>query len=165
MQRKLLIRADSQTAEVWDGERLLKTCRISTAKNGPGSAEGSYCTPSGKLRVARKIGDGLQEGAVLKSRVPTGEIWQGEARDEDLILTRILWLEGREDHNKNSFDRYIYLHGTNQEKTLGTPASRGCVRFSNKDIIEIFDLLAEGAEVEIIYNACPKPEKNFEPKP
>jgi lipoprotein-anchoring transpeptidase ErfK/SrfK len=165
MQRKLIVRADIQTAEVWEGRTLLKTCKISTAKNGPGCGEGSLCTPTGKHRVAKKIGGGLEKGAILKSRQPTGEVWRGEARDEDLILTRILWLDGAEEHNRNSFGRYIYLHGTNQEDALGTPASHGCVRFSNNDIVEIYELLAEGAEVEIVYCDVPRPGKSLEPKP
>ena len=148
---KLIVDAKTQTANLFENHKHLKSYKISTAKNGPGSENGSNCTPMGKLRVAQKIGDGLPKGSVLKSREPTGDIWQGEELGDDLILTRILWLEGAEEDNKNTFDRYIYLHGTNQEKDLGTPVSHGCIRFSNDDIIEIFDILQTGAEVEILY--------------
>ena len=160
---KLTIRADSQIAELSKDGVVIKIYKISTAKNGAGCAEGSYCTPAGKLRVAEKIGDGLEEGTILESRVPTGEVWRGEKLDNDLILTRILWLDGQEEANKNSKDRYIYIHGTNQEQDLGTPASKGCVRFSNKDVVEVFDYLSEGAEVEIIYTSCLKPKIAFKP--
>lgn len=154
--RHLIVYADRQQAELWEGGRLCKTYPVSTAKNGAGCAEGSYCTPAGKLRVAEKIGEGLPAGAVLKSREPTGEIWTGEARDDDLILTRILWLEGGEEHNRSTRERYIYLHGTNHEDKLGTPASHGCIRFSNRDIIEVFDRLAPGATVEVRYDPPPR---------
>lgn len=157
--RRLVIKADTQTAEAWEGNALVKTYAVSTAKNGAGCTEGSYCTPTGKMTVAQKIGGGLPQGAVLESRAPTGQVWQGEASDEDLILTRILWLAGAEEHNRNTQDRYIYLHGTNQENRLGTPASHGCVRFSNKDIVEVYDFLSEGAEVEIVYNNVPAPRR------
>lgn len=163
MTAKLIVRADTQTADLYKQGVLVKTYKISTAKNGAGCVEGSNCTPTGRFRVAEKIGDSLPEGAVLKSRIPTGDVWKGEALEEDLILTRILWLDGVEDHNRNSKDRYIYLHGTNQENRLGTPASHGCVRFSNKDIVDVFSHLAEGAEVEIIYNSCPAPSRTLKP--
>lgn len=151
MSRKLVVRADLQIAELWEAGWRVASFPVSTAKNGMGCGEGSFCTPSGKFRIAQKIGEGLPQGAVLKSRQPTGEIWTGGLGEEDLILTRILWLEGAEDHNKNTKDRYIYLHGTNQEAQIGTPVSHGCVRFRNEDIVTVFDFLSEGAEVEIIY--------------
>lgn len=148
--RKLIVRTDLQIAELWEDSHKVASFPVSTAKNGTGCVEGSFCTPTGKFRVAEKIGDGLPEGAVLKSRQPTGEIWMGQPRAEDMILTRVLWLDGAEEHNKNTKARYIYLHGTNQEDQIGAPASHGCVRFRNKDIITVFDFLAEGAEVEIL---------------
>ena len=67
----------------------------------------------------------------------------------DLVLTRILWLQGLEDQNANTFQRYIYIHGTNDEASLGRPASHGCVRMRNREIIELFDLVAEGTPVWI----------------
>ncbi len=109
----------------------------------------------GKLRVASKIGQGLPIGGVLRTRTPTGEIWSVDSTnplsssEEDLVLTRLLWLEGAEDHNANTFQRYIYLHGTNQEHLLGQPASHGCIRFSNQDIVEVFDAIQVGNEVEV----------------
>jgi len=150
--QKLVIHAERQTAELWESGQLTQTYRISTARNGAGCAPGSYCTPTGKLRVSEKIGEGLPMGAILKSRQFTGNVWDGSSPcDEDLILTRILWLEGLDDGNKNTKDRYIYLHGTNQEDLLGTPASHGCIRFSNADIVDLFNRLDTGSEVEVIY--------------
>jgi len=125
---------------------------VSTASYGVGCNAGSNKTPSGKLRIAEKIGHGCAVGTVFKGRIPTGEIWteQGGPAGADLILTRILWLEGCEPSNANTKERYIYLHGTNHEQLLGTPCSHGCIRLSNKDILEVFDLVPEGTEVEII---------------
>jgi GrpB-like predicted nucleotidyltransferase (UPF0157 family) len=154
--RRLLIKSASQRAELWEGDHLFKTYRISTAMNGLGCQENSYCTPTGKLRVASKIGEGLPMGSVLRARIPTGEVWTADPSNplfkstEDLVLTRLLWLEGTEDHNANTFRRFIYLHGTNQETLLGQPASHGCIRFSNAEILEIFELLQAGNEVEVL---------------
>jgi GrpB-like predicted nucleotidyltransferase (UPF0157 family) len=153
--RKMIVRAKEQIAELWDENKILKIYRISTALNGLSCEEGSYCTPTGKLRVASKIGRSLPIGGVLRSRIPTGEIWSSDpanplaTSNEDLVLTRLLWLEGTEEHNVNTFKRYVYLHGTNQENLLGKPASHGCIRFSNLDIIEVFDALQAGSEVEV----------------
>lgn len=153
--KKMIIRTADQVAELWDVNKIIKVYPVSTALNGLGCAEGSYCTPTGKLRVASKIGQGLPIGSVIKSRIPTGEIWTTDPRnplsstDDDLVLTRLLWLEGAEVHNANTFKRYIYLHGTNQERLLGRPASHGCIRFCNQDIIEVFDALQAGNEVEV----------------
>lgn len=153
--RKMTVKTVDQVAELWDENQILKVYRISTALNGLSCKEGSYCTPTGKLRVASKIGHSLPIGSVLRSRIPTGEVWSNDptnplaSSDEDLVLTRLLWLEGAEDHNANTFKRYIYLHGTNQEHLLGKPASHGCIRFSNQDIVEVFDALQAGNEVEV----------------
>jgi len=150
---RLIIKTELQCAELWEDKQLVKSYRISTALNGLGCRENSFCTPSGKLKVASKIGEGLPLGAVLRSRVPTGEIWSSEAghplanSTEDLVLTRLLWLAGAEVHNANTLGRFVYLHGTNQESLLGQPASHGCIRFSNSDILEIYDWLQTGDEV------------------
>ena len=97
---------------------------------------------------SEKIGAGAGAGVVFRSRVATAESGEGRA-GEDLVLTRILWLEGAEEHNANTRERYIYIHGTNHEDAVGRPASHGCVRMRNADIIELFELVAEGAEVRI----------------
>ena len=98
--------------------------------------------------IAQKIGNGEPSGAVFKSRVPTGEIgW--DSTEADLVLTRILWLEGLEEGNANTRERYIYIHGTNHESAIGQPASHGCVRMINADVLELHDLIPEGASVYI----------------
>jgi lipoprotein-anchoring transpeptidase ErfK/SrfK len=152
--RRIKVFSARQVAELWENERLLRTYIISTGKNGLGCVPGSLCTPTGRMRVAAKIGHGLPVGSILKGRVPTGELWPFNQTSEvdfdvDLVLTRILWLEGLEEHNANTRQRYIYLHGTNNEHLLGSPASHGCVRFRNEDIVELFDLVEEGCDVEI----------------
>lgn len=153
--RRLVVKSDTQTAELWDENKVLKTYKISTAAKGLSCEPGTNCTPTGILRVASKIGALAEPGTVFKGRVPTGDVWSNDpenllaSSEDDLILTRILWLEGAEEKNANTFKRFIYLHGTNQETLLGTPASHGCIRFSNADIIEIFDQLPAGSIVEI----------------
>lgn len=141
-----------------EGDMLIREYRVSTAKNGLGEQSGSYRTPRGRHRIAEKIGAGQPMYAVFKARVPTGEIWSRELALEkpgcDWILTRILWLEGLEEgKNKggtvDSHDRYIYIHGTDEEHLIGTPASHGCIRMKNQDVAELFDLVEEGTEVRI----------------
>ena len=153
---KLVVRVGAQEADLYEGPRKLKTYRVSTAANGLGCEVGSLKTPLGLLRVACKIGEGCATGTVFRSRVETGECWSSDPSNplclstEDLVLTRILWLEGIEPQNANTRDRYIYLHGTNQENLLGTPASHGCIRLSNVDVVELFERMPEGALVEVI---------------
>ncbi len=131
-----------------------KTYSISSAKNGTGERENSYCTPTGKFKISEKIGDDFDVNTVLVARKPTGEIYSKELaeqyHDRDWILTRILWLEGVESHNKNTKDRYIYIHGTPDQTLMGVPGSKGCIRMRNQDIIELFDHVQTGEDVAII---------------
>lgn len=136
-----------------DGQLVFEAV-ISTAKNGLGCEEGSYRTPTGWHRIHARIGAGAEAGAVFRSRVATGDVWRGEARDEDLILTRVLTLDGLEDGwnrgpGRDSLARFIYLHGTNQEVLLGTPVSHGCVRLANAAVVDLFERLVEGDPVLI----------------
>jgi L,D-transpeptidase YbiS len=152
---RLVVNVQTQRADLFKYGAKIKSYSISTAANGLGSEEGSLKTPSGLLKVAEKIGDGAASGTVFKGRKATGEVWSASPSNalsqstEDLILTRILWLEGVEESNANTHQRYIYLHGTNQESLLGQAVSHGCIRFSNKDIEELFDLVPVGTEVFI----------------
>jgi UDP-N-acetylmuramate--alanine ligase len=128
--------------------------RVSTAAAGIGGEDGSGRTPPGWHRVRAKIGAESAPGTVFRSREASGELWRGEAVDEDLILTRILTLDGLEPGVNagpgcDSLERYIYLHGTNQEDRLGTAASHGCVRLANADIAELFERMREGDPVVI----------------
>jgi len=125
------------------------TYPISTSKFGLNSREGSYGTPLGRHRVAKKVGGGLPIGAVMKSRRFTGEVLPVNAPGRDPIVTRILWLQGLDAHNRNSFARNIYIHGTPEERNIGLPVSYGCVRMKSRDVIELYDRVGQGARVEI----------------
>ena len=121
---------------------------ISTSRFGLGTEPGSFKTPTGRFEISRKIGGGAALGAVFKGRAPTGEI--GDASSPgDLVQTRILWLGGLDPENSNTLERYIYIHGTNHEEEIGTPASHGCIRMRNADVAEIYDLVREGIPVFI----------------
>jgi lipoprotein-anchoring transpeptidase ErfK/SrfK len=148
-EHKIHIRLSTQLLELCDGNgRVLKSYPVSTSSRGAGSEPGSLKTPLGRFCIAEKIGAGTPQGMVFKSRVPTGETGS-EENPEDLVQTRILWLHGLEEHNANTRDRYIYIHGTNQESRIGSPASHGCIRMRNADVTELFDVVEEGIEVFI----------------
>ena len=147
--RKILILIAHQRLELHDENgRLLKSYPISTSSRGIGTEPGSFKTPTGRFSISEKIGEGSPLWAVFKNRIFTGTIGSIE-NSEDLVLTRILWLHGLESQNANTHDRYIYIHGTNHESALGTPASHGCIRMSNADVMELFNAVHEGTEVQI----------------
>lgn len=129
---------------------LVATWPVSTSRFGIGQEEGSFRTPVGNFRVFGKIGDGAPPWSIFKGRIPIGEIAL-PGGEEDLILTRILWLEGMDEGNANTLNRYIYFHGTNQEELIGTPASHGCIRLRNIDMIDLFDQITVGTPVEILF--------------
>ena len=150
----LVVDTARQRLGLLEGGRLAFEAVVSTAKNGLGCEEGSYRTPTGWHRIHARIGAGAEAGAIFRSRVATGDVWRGEPRDEDLILTRVLTLDGLEEGwnrgpGRDSLARFIYLHGTNQEGPLGTPVSHGCVRLANADVVDLFDRVAEGDPVLI----------------
>ena len=121
---------------------------ISTSQFGLGTEEGSFKTPTGRFRVAEKIGAGQPISIAYKARVPvqpTDEMLKGD----DLVMSRILWLDGLEEANANTYSRYIYIHGTNHEERIGEPASHGCVRMKNADVAELFELVSVGTRVVI----------------
>lgn len=131
---------------------LEKTYRISTSRFGIGQSAGSNCTPLGLHRIAEKIGGGWPVGTVFKGRQPVGFTWQGRPRAP--ITTRLLWLEGLEPGfnrggNVDSQARYIYIHGTGDEPTLGRPASHGCIHVAADDLIPLFEILPTGTLVWI----------------
>ncbi|HJT80515.1 MAG TPA: L,D-transpeptidase [Chthoniobacterales bacterium] len=131
------------------GGRLTRTYPISSSRFGLGTEEGSLKTPLGRFRIAEKIGSGMPPGTIFRSRIPLRP--EDPLPDtEDLITSRILWLEGVERHNANTKDRYIYIHGTKHEARIGEPDSHGCIRMRNADVIELFDLVQEGTPVRII---------------
>jgi len=137
-----------QTLYLLSNGAVVKSWPVSTSKFGLGSEPGSFKTPLGRFRVCEKIGGDAPAWAVFKSRVPTGEI-AAPGGEADGVLTRILWLDGLEESNRNTRERYVYIHGTNQEHLIGQPASHGCIRLRNGDVIELFDMIPAGTEVEI----------------
>jgi L,D-transpeptidase YbiS len=147
---RILVHVPSQTLDLLD-ERggLLRRYPCSTSQFGLGFEVGSQRTPLGRFRVAEKHGSGLEPGVILRSRVATDEVGR-EDDERDHVQTRILWLEGLDAENANSKERYIYIHGTNAESKLGTPASHGCVRLANLDVIDLYEAVAEGTEVAIV---------------
>ena len=147
-QLKIQISVRDQRLTLREGRKNVASYPVSTSRFGLGSKEGSFKTPTGKFRIAEKIGGGKAEGTVFKSRRPVKPT-RKMLRDEDLVMTRILWLEGLERRNANTHDRYIYIHGTNHEEEIGTAASHGCVRMTNADVAELFDRVDEGTPVEI----------------
>ena len=132
-------------------EHVQASFPVSTSGFGLGSEPGSNRTPVGRFAVGEKIGAGAPLGMAFVSREPTGEIAALESPSDlrDLVLTRILWLEGLEPHNANTHERYIYIHGTNHEERLGEPCSHGCVRMLNADIAELFERVEPGTPVTI----------------
>lgn len=138
-----------------DGDRIVFVYPCSTGERGTGNRENSYKTPLGWHFIDERIGHGAPLGAIFKSRVYQKQNWKpGQKTEKDLVLTRIMWLRGLE-KGKNvgpgidSHDRYIYIHGTPAEDKIGTPASHGCVRMKNADVIELFDKTRSGTRVLI----------------
>ncbi len=145
----LRISVARQTLEVVSpAGKVLRRYRVSTSGRGTGFREGSLRTPTGRFRIAAKLGRNAPAGMVFKARKATGRIARQGGTD-DLILTRILWLEGLDRANANTKARFIYLHGTNHEAKLGRASSHGCIRLANADIMELFALIPRGACVDI----------------
>lgn len=140
---------DQRLLLVKDGQPV-KSYVVSTSKFGTGSRNGSNYTPLGKMEVARKIGTGQPAGMVFKSRRPTGEVIKPNAPGRDPVVGRIMWLNGVEAQNQNTFSRCVYIHGTPEEWRLGAPASYGCIRMSMKDVVDLYDRIGEGAEVQVM---------------
>lgn len=149
------VRASEQKLYFLEHTYVIYVFPCSTAVAGLGNKADSMCTPIGWHEIAEKIGDNLPEGAIFKDRQWNGKIWNDADDDgEELILSRILWLSGLEEGlNKggdvDSYNRYIYIHGTNQENFLGTARSKGCIRLSNKDVIELFSVANQKGRVLI----------------
>jgi L,D-transpeptidase YbiS len=127
---------------------------ISTSRFGEGFEEGSKRTPLGMHVVCEKIGEGAEPGTVFKDRMPTGEVIEigSGGGESDKITSRILRLEGVQIKNRSTYERHIYIHGTNDENSIGQKASHGCIRMKNYDIIELFDHVQTGCKVRISKN-------------
>jgi len=155
------IRIDTptQTMRLYDDKGLLlRQYTISSGANGVGEQSGSECTPRGAHIIRAKIGADAPANAVFVGRRQTGEMYAPELRAQhpgrDWILTRILWLSGSEPGRNrlgqnDTMRRYIYIHGTPDDVALGKPGSRGCIRMSNADMIELFELVEAGTPVMI----------------
>ena len=147
-----------QSLSLLEGNAIVKTYLVSTAKNGPGELNGSECTPRGRHRIRAMIGSNAPPNAVFIGRRQTGEIYSPALRENhperDWILTRIMWLSGLEP-GRNRFGevdtmrRYIYIHGCPDDDPMGIPTSHGCIKMRNSEIVELFDLLEAGTEVLI----------------
>ena len=145
----MIVSVSDQQLALIDRGKLISKYPISTSKFGLGDGSGSYRTPLGVLFVSAKFGDRLPAGAVIKNRVPTGEIVNPNAPGRDAIVSRVIWLRGMEQQNRDARDRCIYIHGTPEERLLGRPASFGCIRMRSRDVIALYDLAHIGMHVTI----------------
>lgn len=140
---------------LYDRGQLVRVYGVSTSRFGAGDCRNSCCTPVGKLKIAKKIGGGMPPGMVFKRRHPTGEVLRPDAPGRDPIVTRILWLAGSEKKNSNSFGRFIYIHGTPEERHIGEPVSYGCIRMRSMDVIDLYNRVPVGSDVRIERGGLP----------
>jgi lipoprotein-anchoring transpeptidase ErfK/SrfK len=148
----VVVSVPEQRLAVVDREQgaLLATYPVSTSKFAIGDLPGSRGTPLGELEIAQKIGGGAPLGTVFKSRRRTGEILPPDAPGRDPIVTRILWLRGKDAQNQNAYGRYIYIHGTAEDRNIGRPASYGCIRMRSRDVAQLYGVVGSGARVSIV---------------
>ncbi len=146
----IIISPDEQSLALNDGDGEILKFPISTSAKGIGFEEGSFRTPTGNFRISEKIGHDAPIHTQFIARKAASIYDPNAPCSEDLILTRILRLEGVDPENQNSHSRFIYIHGTNCEEKIGSPASMGCIRLRNQDIITLFDLTPEGTPVRIL---------------
>lgn len=157
----LVVCANNQTLSVYKKGSEIKKYKISTSKKGLGQIVNSEMTPLGLHRICSKFGGNADPYTIFRARKNMGEIWSSKKKykTDDLVLTRILCLEGlQEGHNLGSNEkglcvdshkRLIYIHATNHEEDLGKPASKGCIRMSTSDIIELYDEVPDSSLVWI----------------
>jgi lipoprotein-anchoring transpeptidase ErfK/SrfK len=147
---RIVVSIPEQRLALLDNGALIATYPISTSKFAIGDAPGSRATPLGELQIEKKIGGNAPSGMVFKDRRATGEILVPDAPGRDPIVTRILWLRGQEAQNANAFGRYIYIHGTPEERNIGTRASYGCIRMRSRDVIQLYDIVGWRTRVTIL---------------
>jgi lipoprotein-anchoring transpeptidase ErfK/SrfK len=145
----MIVSVPDQVLALVDRGKLIARYSISTSKFGTGDSNASYRTPLGTLFVSAKIGDRLPAGAVIKNRIPTGEMVAVDAPGRDPIVSRVIWLRGMETQNEKARDRCIYIHGTPEERRIGKPASFGCIRMRSRDIIDLYNRVHIGTHVTI----------------
>ena len=148
--KRLVVNVASQRMVLTDDGEFVKAYPVSTSKFGLGDEPGSKMTPLGTMRIADKIGGGSRPGTVFKSRRKTGEVLPPNAPGRDPIVTRILWLEGTQEWNRNAYRRYIYIHGTPEESKIGRKASFGCIRMTSEDVIDLYRRVRKGTPVEVV---------------
>jgi len=157
-ERVLAVRISTATLQFFRRGELAKSYVVSTSRKPPSNIKNSMGTPRGLHEIAERIGAGQPPGMVFKSRVPTGrhfsEVLDREPNNENLITSRILWLRGLEPGvnqggNVDTYERYVYIHGTNHEARLGEPLSAGCVLMRNLDIVELYEEVRVGDRVWI----------------
>jgi L,D-transpeptidase catalytic domain len=134
---------------------------VSTSKFGLGDRPRSYATPIGLMEVAAKIGDRAPLGMVFKGRRPTGEILRPNAPGRDPIVTRILHLRGLDSGTAGAYGRGIYIHGTAEERTVGRPASYGCIRMKSRDVVRLFDAVTVGTRIAVVNVSISKVIRQF----
>ena len=150
---RIIVSVSGQEMALIDGHRTLARYRVSTSKFGSGDGVGTYRTPLGLMYISAKLGDGLPLGAVIKSRAATGEVIAPNAPGRDTIVSRVLWLRGKEEQNRNARERCIYIHGTAEERRIGKRASFGCIRMKSKDVIDLYSRVHIGTPVVITEKA------------
>src|SRR5438132_14412054 len=146
---------DQKLMLVQNGGKVV-TYPVSTSMFGLGDSWGRMTTPLGYFAVEQKIGDNVPVGAVFHNRRLTGEVLQPNAPGRDPVITRIIWLRGLEAQNAHAYQRCIYIHGTPQEKTIGRPASYGCIRMKSSDVAALYDRVPIGALVQLTPEHLPK---------
>ena len=146
--KSIHVSIQDQQLTVKEDEQPIRRYPVSTSRFGIGTEEGSFKTPIGRFRVGEKIGSDMPHGTVFVGRVPL-QPDEPQPTTEDLVTSRILWLDGVDDHNANTRDRFVYIHGTKHEDKIGMTASHGCVRMRNADVIELFEMVDEGTPVII----------------
>jgi len=156
---QLIISVSDQKLMLVQNGGKVATYPVSTSMFGLGDAWGRMTTPLGYLAVEKKIGDNAPTGAVFHNRRLTGEVLQPNTPGRDPITTRIIWLRGLEAQNAHAFQRCIYIHGTPQEKTIGQPASYGCIRMKASDVAVLYNQVPLGALVQITADHLPKVSK------
>jgi len=155
----LFVSIQQQQMYLIEKDSIIKKYSVSTAKKGVGNELHSLKTPIGLHNVKRKIGDHVPLGGILEARVYNGSmatIYEDKTKaDGDYVTTRILWLDGEEvginkGRNIDTYNRFIYIHGTPEEGYIGEPVSHGCIRMKNADVMELYDLIDEGTPVLIL---------------
>jgi len=146
--RTIKVSIGKQELNLYDDGICIRSYSVSTSKYGTGFEEGSFKTPTGKFVIYKKIGDNELIYTTFVARVPNG-VWNQKDKDGDPITSRILWLSGLDTENSNTKDRFIYIHGTTEESLIGSPASHGCIRMFNTDVVELFNLVEETTPVFI----------------